>query len=499
MFRINFNQNINIWLFAVLITSCGGSSSTNDSTVLEASNSSSVIESSEIAQATSLTTLAPRPDESEPVPLTMSPSTEAVFTEPTMQSINTPIPPDIIDLPRQADLDGDGIPDNSDDDVDGDGLDNLSDWDDDNDGIEDFLDDLRFDPTESIDYDLDGIGDNADTDDDGDGVADDVDIDPRNQLCSVAADLDAEGTCIVDLLKNSSTEMVAIDNQQIAHFAYKDVIHRLDLNSVSFLESLRSSDETNITILEYSDRDKRLYIGYASGLVEFIDDNGQRDVLVQLNQYVDAIIPAQQWTIINTWDGFSLVDVDGAIINKWAFSTKLNSHAIWNEPKSSIYFMNYGSWDSQVYSLKIQEPEIPERQWSQQVDGSFRPKSYPFAVSPEGNAIVDSKGTLYDGNSLIPSNSLPTESTHYFYIDAIWNSKHGLITQSQHGLSQGVPGTSRIIEDHAKIEQYDPTYKSFNAMFVKGTPKLLLDAGDVYYTIVERDSKLWVKKYQPEK
>lgn len=79
------------------------------------------------------------------------------------------------------DIDGDGVPNESDAfafdasesvDTDGDGTGNNADTDDDNDGTPDREDDLPLDASETLDTDKDGIGNNADTDDDGDGVAD---------------------------------------------------------------------------------------------------------------------------------------------------------------------------------------------------------------------------------------------------------------------------------------------------------------------------------------
>lgn len=77
-----------------------------------------------------------------------------------------------------ADLDGDGIGDNSDPDKDGDGVDNAADA-------------FPNDATESNDLDGDGTGDNADTDRDGDGVANEVDAFPENP--NETSDLDSDG------------------------------------------------------------------------------------------------------------------------------------------------------------------------------------------------------------------------------------------------------------------------------------------------------------------
>lgn len=62
-------------------------------------------------------------------------------------------------LGPDADLDGDGTPNNMDLDIDGDGVPNATDR-------------FPYDPFEAFDNDLDGIGDNADQDDDNDGLPD---------------------------------------------------------------------------------------------------------------------------------------------------------------------------------------------------------------------------------------------------------------------------------------------------------------------------------------
>ncbi len=65
-------------------------------------------------------------------------------------------------------------------DADGDGIGNNEDTDDDNDGVSDDNDAFPFDSNESVDSDEDGIGNNADNDDDNDGVVDDEDADSTN-------------------------------------------------------------------------------------------------------------------------------------------------------------------------------------------------------------------------------------------------------------------------------------------------------------------------------
>ncbi|WP_290580468.1 thrombospondin type 3 repeat-containing protein [Ketobacter sp.] len=106
---------------------------------------------------------------------------------------------------KNPDLDGDGVPNESDafptdptedTDTDGDGIGNNTDTDDDNDGVADLNDAFPTDPDEKMDTDSDGIGNNEDEDDDGDGVPDDEDDFPLDPSASDATDVDADGWAV---------------------------------------------------------------------------------------------------------------------------------------------------------------------------------------------------------------------------------------------------------------------------------------------------------------
>ena len=117
------------------------------------------------------------------------------------------------DATETSDLDGDGIGDNADTDRDGDGVNNdldafpnhatetsdldgdgigdNSDPDRDGDGVNNNEDAFPNNPTESADLDGDGVGDNADTDRDGDGVNNNIDAFPND--ATESSDLDGDG------------------------------------------------------------------------------------------------------------------------------------------------------------------------------------------------------------------------------------------------------------------------------------------------------------------
>lgn len=151
---------------------------------------------------------------------------------------------DIVDVfpfnaAESSDLDIDGIGDNSDNcqstpnpsqnNYDRDSFGDACDADDDNDGVDDVIDDLPFNPTETVDTDSDGVGDNTDNcqvtpnpsqqnydgdllgdecdeDDDNDGVYDPIDAFPFNGDESIDSDNDGIG--------NNSDNCPAIANPE---------------------------------------------------------------------------------------------------------------------------------------------------------------------------------------------------------------------------------------------------------------------------------------------
>lgn len=401
----------------------------------------------------------------------------------------------LVVIPVIPDLDGDGIPDNADDDVDGDGVENLADYDDDNDGIEDYADRMRFNPTESLDHDRDGTGDNADTDDDNDGIDDIDDVDPRNQLCSFESDLNSAGQCLIEVLQDELSGAV-VDSAKIAYLPYGDTLYRLDLSSRRFLTPIKSTDGSDFTALRHSDLDGKLYIGHSSGLVEYIEGDSAPQKFTELESHVWAIIETPEWLIVREDIWTNLFDKNGQKLDRWAYSSKESKHATWiNDKQSLVWFDDSSPWETQVVSRKISSSEDPENLVGQL---SYTVKTYPFAIAPDGSALISEKGDLIDGTNLGVTGSLPTEASRIAISGLSWTALNGLIMQSLHWLPRDVPGVSGFTDSFVKVEQLDAEYKSKNTILIEGDPITLLQAGDMYFSIYKRDSGYWIDSYRPE-
>jgi len=133
-----------------------------------------------------------------------------------------------------ADVDNDGVGDNSDKDRDGDGVNNNQDAypddpnrsgqeDSDSDGVIDKNDVFPKDPNEWSDFDKDGIGDNSDEDRDGDGVNNTEDAHPDDPNRSGHEDSDGDGWIdMKDLFPNDKTEWSDLDKDGIGDNSDED-------------------------------------------------------------------------------------------------------------------------------------------------------------------------------------------------------------------------------------------------------------------------------------
>ncbi|QQM64751.1 thrombospondin type 3 repeat-containing protein [Pseudoalteromonas sp. LC2018020214] len=134
-------------------------------------------------------------------------------------------------------------------DIDGDGVNNESDVDDDNDGVPDIQDAFPYDITETLDTDLDGIGNNKDLDDDNDGISDKDEIkfglnplepnDANNAPSHMLLFIDINDDGVKDWLKYSLVEGVAniyiIDGRDFSAFSFFNISSELENLSIELL------------------------------------------------------------------------------------------------------------------------------------------------------------------------------------------------------------------------------------------------------------------------
>jgi hypothetical protein len=184
-------------------------------------------------------------------------------------------------------------------DIDDDGIANQNDSDNDNDGIDDAFDHFPLDSTEHLDTDSDGIGNNADVDDDGDGVADVIDAFPLdvNKGDSNALEQYQAGTIplmILDVDADGSFDALT-DGLIILRYAF-------DLRGDSLVDSVIAEDaiRTSATdIEEYIDSLLQLNV------VEFQNNN------VVITDYINGSFsnPVQH-TINGVHDGNTTLVAD---------------------------------------------------------------------------------------------------------------------------------------------------------------------------------------------
>ena len=380
-------------------------------------------------------------------------------------------------------------------DTDADGIGNNADTDDDGDAVLDGVDAFPLDPNESLDTDADGLGNNADTDDDGDGIIDDKDIFPLrssewldtdndslgnnedddddndgvldvddafplDNLESKDTDLDGVGDnsdayplqsacnssdegngkeCYVSIIAKQSSQKV-VSNQTGQVYFYNedsDDILLYDVKTQSFSTvDLVTSETEQLNSLAYSDAHNRLYLGFSSGRISYLEQ-GKIDTndLVTLDDPIEEISAAGNFIIVEddtrSWHYHTVLDKLGEQKSSRRISNNSEFNA-WNSSLERFYFL-YGS--SSPYDLAYEV--VDQQSGIAKSDGRAYNSSItagPIIVSPDGRQLIVGNGDVYDSNTLER-----TDSAGINFQAAIWASTERLIAFSRYaGITQVV-------------------------------------------------------------
>jgi hypothetical protein len=298
-------------------------------------------------------------------------------------------------------------------DTDRDGFRDYDDYDDDNDGVMDFDDKFPKDVLESTDFDLDGIGDNADLDDDNDNVPDATDFYPLNNLCSSSAD--GDGTeCYVEI---AAQWKFFFDGQGVLYFyqAGRRDVARWNVDEQRYIEPLiigsplSISDELTAAI--YSSSHDRVYFGFDSGVITYIDRllPEQEKLFVQTDKAIKIFSLAGDYFLayheVNYYADILVFDINA---EKTAQSTGLmpsyytNDYRNYDYTFGEAYVLDKAQglyYDLfRTFNLNTTEPLLIDLNLA---TGELMPEvekieSSPVASSPDGLLSLRANGQIYD-------------------------------------------------------------------------------------------------------
>lgn len=316
--------------------------------------------------------------------------------------------------PTRSDTDGDSVSD-------GDEVArelNPLDPDTDSDGIDDGTDAFPKDPSESVDSDADGTGDNADAF-------------PEDPGCTKVTDGNAAG-CYATQLRSVGITHITSDATGVVYLyvAQWSVVLRYDGSAMAYLDPIMVRDTESAGAMAYSPNHGRLYLGYPSGDITYIDLTAGSQftelTLIGLPTAVHGLADVGKFLLAQdetgAWETHYILNSAGILSDsaEWNYYSRVYA---WNPVNKRVYFfrddtspndLHYEEID-QTTGLIAEEGETPYH-------GSYL-IAPPISISRDGATVLLGSGDLYDANSLTWLGALGTG------LDAaMWLEDNGVVT-----------------------------------------------------------------------
>ncbi|WOH35801.1 PQQ-binding-like beta-propeller repeat protein [Thalassotalea fonticola] len=388
-------------------------------------------------------------------------------------------------------------------DSDNDGLVNNVDDDDDNDGVLDEDDTFPLDSTESIDTDLDGLGNNIDGDDDNDGVLDESDVFPLDGAESADTDMDGVGdnadfyqtdaSCSAESDGNGTAcYLTWLAAQQLNHISYSDagniyfytdssaLLLNFNIESQSF-ESVTST--AGVTDIEYSEAHQRLYVGYASGEIKYLNDEFTLNHHAQLDNCVSSLIDAGTYLVARECNGYSYgvyksINTYGDIIAQSQDYYDTSIYTQWNNSLSRLYHFRDGISPNDIISTQINSDGSFVRSDDSPYHGAYSITG-PISISYDDSLVLLGSGDIYNADGLSWFGSINTG-----FDFAFWQVDNSLVTLHISGST-------------TTLYRRDSEFRVVETVRIEGIVQEVIADGDNASIVLKQAAKLKVYSYIP--
>lgn len=306
-------------------------------------------------------------------------------------------------------------------DTDGDGFLDNDEYDDDNDGYDDFEDAFPKDALEWLDFDRDGMGDNSDSDDDNDGYADFSDQYPFNANCAELVEGDGVD-CYIELI----SDWKVLFDGAILYFYQpgRNDIARWDVGSNGFIEPLISGGvlvDSELTASVYSKEHNRLYMGFDSGDITYIDllATETEQLFITTARRIEFLIDADNFLLAFHEDEVFFSKADIAVFDvmgnltatvtgrmprqngqDYRNYTTFIDEGYFYDSAQNIYYDSFDDGDLDLITGLI-------------VAEKTKIESPPIASSPDGSLSLRANSEIYDINTGV----IVSELTGYHFSD----------------------------------------------------------------------------------
>lgn len=339
----------------------------------------------------------------------------------------------------------------------------------DGDGVSNILDAFPTDPAASVDSDNDGFPDQWNSGyteaDSTTGLT--LDIFPQDSACWLAEHDDGQGSCdysatmpifVPDEIASNGTDHLYLFSKEYGK------VYRWSSQTQSYTNPIQVGKKSAISSVSpnkmaYSPSHQRLYFGYESGEITYVDvtNIGPEMRLANTASAVNGLASVGNYLLAQdasgAWESHYIFDRDGnkTDYKDWNHYSRVYA---WNEQNNRVYFFSDGTSPNDLHFEVIDQQTgkiTGEGETPYHGDYSIRP---PIHVINQGDHVLLGSGDVYDADSMQFVTSLTNtneDAVAFSDVFVVANSNSELKTYDSAFsilLSQPVNGELLAIEKH---------------------------------------------------
>ncbi len=300
----------------------------------------------------------------------------------------------------------------------------------DNDTVLNLDDAFPTDPSASIDTDKDGSPDNwNDGYTQSDSIANlIIDAYPTDPACHLTEDGNGEH-CHYDLIVPVQEPTTVISDGNLTYLFYKDetLVFVRDNTTDTYLKPILVGEQegtqtlTPIIMVQHKEHN-RLYFGYDSGVVRYVDLGSEIPVeqyFVTLSQRPTGIAEAGQFVMFvdgsGAWNTHFYYDVDGTLTQSEDWN-RFSHHFAWSDVHSRLYFFRNGTSPNDLHYEEISTDGLILSDGETPYHGDYSIIG-PIVISPDQTNVLLGAGEYYDSISLERIGSISRSFEHATYLE----------------------------------------------------------------------------------
>lgn len=316
----------------------------------------------------------------------------------------------------------------------------------DGDGVENLEDAFPLDPAASQDSDNDGYPDawnpGYGESDSNSGLT--LDGFPEDSACWLPEHGDGTGLCdYAATMPVFTPDKVFTDNSGTVYLysAEHNTVYRWAVNTRKYINPIHVGRDYGLTVnspthIEYSEAHQRLYLGYDTGEITYIDLTGSlvEASFARLASAIRGLAVAGEYVLSMGNSGYWLmhyvIDEQGTVVHTDDWGRPLEAYD-WSEVDSRVYYFDTLYSTNRIYYKGVSQStgEVTEASDLYFYGGSRLRQ--PIRVSHDGMTLVNGSGDFFDAGSLQWSGRVEA------FTDAIWLDNGELVTVAQNSTEQG--------------------------------------------------------------